>query len=109
LPLAVEKKDSLPDFVIIKRRSYMTLGPNFLKYCHSTNYLVAGTLLSKFYSAYKVKSFKEAPSLMSILTARKIKINLTSSKITGIKKCNRRRKAKVNHQIIKNRSILFNS
>ena len=58
LPLALQKLDSLPNFVIKKTRSYTAIGTERLKYLDLTNYLAAGTSLAKFYAAYKVKSPK---------------------------------------------------
>ena len=54
LPLSLERLDSLPDFVIRKNNSYMTLRSKSLQYLDLTNYLAAGTSLSAFYKAYNV-------------------------------------------------------
>ena len=58
LPLALKRNDSLPNLIIKKNRSYMTIGTDRLQYLDLTNYLAAGTSLSKFYHAYKVTSPK---------------------------------------------------
>ena len=54
LPSSLERLDSLPDFVIRKNNSYMTLRSKNLLYLDLTNYLAAGTSLSAFYKAYNV-------------------------------------------------------
>ena len=58
LPAALHKLDSLPQFVIHKDTSYMVIGTERLKYLDLTNYLAAGTSLSKFYDAYNCTNAK---------------------------------------------------
>ena len=58
LPLALEKFDSLPTFVIKKGRSYMSLCTKRLHFLDLTNFLGAGTSLKDFYKAYKVTQGK---------------------------------------------------
>ena len=58
LPLALERFDSLPTFVIKKGRSYMSLCTKRLHFLDLTNFLGAGTSLKDFYKAYKVTQGK---------------------------------------------------